>query len=108
MEYRIVVEQRARRDVDETVAFIADKVPDAAFQWYEDIYDSFASLASMPKRCRVVREPELAEFGTRQLLQGVYRVLFTVNEELRTVHIHHVRHGMRRSATPEDVARDDD
>ena len=107
MDYRVVVEQRARRDVDEIVTFIASDSPAAAYTWYENIYDHFASLASMPKRCRVAREPELEVLGIRQMSFGNYRILFTVDDDRASVHIHHVRHGARRAAAPADVKEDD-
>ena len=107
MDYRIVVELRARRDVDEIVTFIAQDSPAAAYRWYEDIYDCFESLSSMPRRCRMAPEPELEVLGIRQMVFGSYRILFTVDDDGASVHIHHVRHGARKAAAPGDV-RDED
>lgn len=100
MDYRVIVEQRARRDIDGTFAYIEQQSPAAAYGWYASLYGHIASLGDMPRRCTVVPEPDLAELGVRHLIFGRYRILFTVNEDARSVHIHHVHHAARRSAEP--------
>ena len=108
MEYRIVIERRARSDVDEIVSYIAGDSPPAAFTWYEDLFGHIASLGHMPRRCAAAPEPELGDLAIRQMIFGNYRILFTVDDHHRSLHIHHVRHGARRGASMNEVLRDDD
>lgn len=108
MDYQVIVEQRARKDADEVLSYIADDSPEAALRWYEQLYERFASLADMPKRCAQATEPELAALGIRQMVFGNYRILHTVNEETRTVNIHHVRHGARSELSASELGRDEE
>ena len=106
MEYRVIVGPRTWRDVDEIVRFIAQDSPAAAHQWYEEIFDRFESLESMPERCPVAPEPELDALGIRQMVVGNYRILFTIARDRSAVHIHHVRHAARKPMSSKDITEE--
>ena len=103
MEYRVVVEQRARRDADEIVSYIAVDSSAAAINWYEELYEHITSLSHMPNRCATAPEPEFEVLGIRQMVFGNYRILFTVDDPGGLVHVHHIRHGARSAASAKDL-----
>ena len=50
MDYQVVVEPRARSDVDEIFSYIARDAPLAAHRWYEALSTRMASLGFLPSR----------------------------------------------------------
>ena len=62
------------------------------------------SLESMPRRCPRAREHEDIGVDLRQLLFGVYRILFVIRDDI--VYVVHIRHGARRALTRDDLELD--
>ena len=95
MKYRVVIETRAIRDIDEATGWIAAQAPEAAERWFNAIEAEIHSLARFPERCPRAREDGMFKYELRQLVygrrHGRYRVIFTIHEG--AVHVLHVRHG---------------
>lgn len=100
MKYKVIVQPDAERDIEEAYAWLAEQSPGAAERWLEALITLVDSLETFPERCALAPESEAFDVEIRQLLHGVYRILFTVAG--KKVHVLHVRHGARRSLTPDD------
>src|SRR3990170_2083651 len=106
MTYRVVLTDRAAKDLDEAYQWCAERAPEAATRWYNGFLDALNSLGSNPERCPIAAESRKLSIEIRQLLYGrrrSYRVLFLVREQ--TVVVLHVRHTARREASPEDLLK---
>jgi toxin ParE1/3/4 len=77
--------------------------------WFEQLMDSVRALRTHPHRCPLAREARKAQREIRNLLFGkrkhVYRILFEVDEQARTVNVLHIRHGARRDLHPEELRK---
>jgi plasmid stabilization system protein ParE len=100
MKYKVIVQPDAERDIEEAYAWLAGQSASAAARWLEALEKLVESLETFPERCALAPESEAFEAEIRQLLHGVYRILFTVTDQ--KVHVLHVRHGARRALTPDD------
>ena len=100
MKYVVITEPQAEADMAEAYRWIAINSPFHAAKWVQGMEAAILSLDWSPQRCS--RAPEADTFGKdiRQLLQGNYRILFTICET--TVHVLHVRHGAREHIKPEE------
>lgn len=103
MTYRVVVTARARADALEAFGWLADRAPEAAERWYMALQEAIADLANGPERHPVVQEEsELLGVTFRELLlgrrRGVYRLLFTIHEDVVT--LHYIRHAARGPLEP--------
>jgi plasmid stabilization system protein ParE len=56
MNYRVVIETRAIRDIDEATGWIASKADDAAERWFNAIETEINALSRFPERCPRARE----------------------------------------------------
>ncbi len=96
MEFRIEFARRAERALDEAYDFIANDSVSHADQWYFEAKEAVLSLKHYPARCGFAYENDLVDFELRQLVfgkrSGRYRILFTIDSELRVVHIIAIRH----------------
>src|SRR6266487_941611 len=95
MAYRIEFTRRALRDIDEAYDWIVRASTRRAGRWYVGLLNRIETLREHPRRCTLAPENETFEEEIRQLLYGrrggVYRVLFTVEED--RIVILSVRHG---------------
>ncbi len=112
--YALRFTERARRDIAQARAYLADIVGDtAADAWEADLIDGIASLATMPGARSIAPESELFPGLTiRQMLHrrtrssAAFRVLFVVLEDQTdgpTVLIFHVRHAARQPISEEEA-----
>lgn len=100
MTRRVVIEERAARDITEYAHWIAAQgSPLNAVRWVEAIEGAIASLAQMPDRCALAPEAPAFDLPVRQLLFKSHRVLFVLKG--RAVHVLHVRHAARLPGDPE-------
>ena len=97
MEYRVEIAPRALREIEEATEWIAQHSQQGAERWRQGLQEKIASLSSLPERYGLATERALAAKKVRQLLYGkrrnVYRVLYTVTEEV--VRVHSVYHSAR-------------
>lgn len=105
MNYRVVIETRAIRDIDEATGWIAAQASDAAERWLNAIEAEINTLSRFPERCPRPCEDGLFKHELRQLVfgrrHGRFRVIFTIRED--AVHVLHVRHGARPTMTKADI-----
>ena len=105
MKFRVQLESRAARDIDEASGWLAARSPQAAEQWFNAIEAAIAGLKDFPTRCPRAREDGLFSYELRQLVygrrHGRYRIIFTIRRQ--TVHVLHVRHGAHAMMTKSEI-----
>ena len=105
MTFRVLIETRAVRDLDEASGWIAQRSPEAAERWFNAIEAEIQSLARFPERYPRAREDGQFRYELRQLVygrkHGRYRVIFTVQKD--RVHVLHVRHGAKSAMTKDEI-----
>jgi plasmid stabilization system protein ParE len=112
MPYRVEITRAARAEAREAYLWMHEHSPEAAARWYNGLEEAIDTLRTHPRRCPLA--PEAAFFGQeiRQLLYGrrrsVYRILFEISEDERTVHIVHVVHGARDNLRPDHSGDEDE
>lgn len=109
--YAVRITARAKRDIQEALLRMADlSGSPVARSWIIELYDAFATLGTLPRRCPVATEANLfpSHYEVRQLQYrragstAVYRILFRVRDETEdgpVVSILHVRHAARKPMT---------
>ncbi len=99
-------EVRTTPDAEEDAAAIlnwlmTEHAGEAGLRWFLKLDEAIASLAEMPKRCKLAPENTAFPFEVRELLYGrkphVYRILFTIEDNV--VYVLHLRHGRRATLT---------
>lgn len=98
MGYKVSLTDRALRDLDKILEWLADEnTGEAGQRWFSRLQQAISSLSEMPGRCASAPETEQFPFHVQQLVYGQrphqYRVLFLVDGD--EVVILHVRHGRR-------------
>jgi toxin ParE1/3/4 len=88
---RLVWSQLADRQVDEALAYIAADDAAAARHWLEELLERVGALRRFSDSGRVV--PELGREEIRELLVGVYRVIYRRSEGFIEIAV--VRHQAR-------------
>ena len=101
MTHRIVITDRALRDLRDIRDYIAKRSPENAARFLEKLLASFDKLEESPERFAVAPENDLVPYTLRQYVLKPYRILYRV--EGRAVLILHVRHGARRGANPDEL-----
>ena len=94
MAYTVEFSARARRDIDEIVAYIHADSPVHATRWRQRLEQKMQSLRTIPEACGVAPECDASRREVRQLFHGRYRLLFTI--EANRVLILTIRHGARQ------------
>ncbi len=92
--FRVEWAQTARADLEAIVDYIADDSVQNALSILDKLEQTAASLATVPKRGRVV--PELAAVGVhgyRELLPSPWRIIYRISEN--TVYVLAVFDGRR-------------
>ncbi len=70
---------------------IAKDSLDNALNWYAEIRAKIETLDQFPERCPYADENRFHEYEIRNLIFGMYRILFRIKGH--TVQILHVKHG---------------
>lgn len=100
MGYRVGVSDTGDDDIRRIEDWLRDTRPQLLNQWLEDLIEALRSLESMPMRCPLAREAELAGFPMRCLVFGKrndqYRILFEVRQQRGMVMVVHIRHARMR------------
>ncbi|MHB8898984.1 MAG: type II toxin-antitoxin system RelE/ParE family toxin [Thermoguttaceae bacterium] len=103
--YKVVLTDRASRDLDQVYQWIVDQSPEAAVRWYHGFIDALSSLSEFPERCQLAPESPRLPGEVRQLLYGKrhsYRALFTIIGD--RVVVQHIRHAARDMVLPDDLS----
>ena len=105
MKYRVILQPRARQDIEAQYRQIAIHSPSAAANWFNRILTALEGLSRMPERCAIARESDLVGREIRQFLfgkrAGVRSVLFVIKGDI--VRILAVRHSAQSEITAEDL-----
>jgi toxin ParE1/3/4 len=103
MEYQISILPRAERNLRLIYTDVNAEHSVAAQRWYRKLRRSIRALRNNPNRCPVTHENR----ELRHLLFGhkphIYRVIFRVFENQKSVVVLHVRHAARRELMSVDV-----
>jgi plasmid stabilization system protein ParE len=92
-QYLVEFTRGAEREIYDIEEWIAADSPEAAEQWVDGLLAIVDRLEKMPSRCPLAPENESHVEEIRQMIYGVYRILFTILPG--RVVILHVRHGAR-------------
>lgn len=95
MRYEVVVQPVAEAELEEAYRYIWKDSPERAARWRRQVLAKAESLNRWPARCPLAPESDAFAFEIRHIVVGRYRLLFTVLEAQRQVHIVHIRHGAR-------------
>jgi toxin ParE1/3/4 len=101
MAYRVELTARAARDLRRIYVQIDAANSERARDWFNRLEAAIFSLDEHPARSPVTPE----DANLRHLLYGgrghVYRVIYAIDQQNRTVTILHIRHGSRQAWSPE-------
>lgn len=107
MDYRVRITQRAISDAEDVHEWIFDESPERAFSWFSGLLGAIYGLSVFPTRCPLALESRDLPIEVRQLLYGkrggVYRILFHIQEEEKTVIVLRIRHSARLSLHPDEL-----
>jgi len=105
MKFRVKVLPRAQQDIAEIYDFIANVQcqPLVAARWVDGIQAAIDSLATRPRRGKVVPEQALlgSDVELHQILFHHHRIIYTVEPGL--VQVVHIRRGSRRGLARGDA-----
>jgi plasmid stabilization system protein ParE len=105
--YTVELTETALSAISEQARYIAieAQAPLNAQRWLESIWDAVDSLEQFPRRGALAQEDEYLEYEVRKLVVGSHLLLFTVDDDRRTVWIVGLRHG-HRLPLPEELPED--
>ena len=108
MTYHVEFSIRALLDLE--VLYFEKNVAEsqAAAKWFNGLQEAIEGLATLPNRCSLAPEGKAIHRDLRHLLYGrkshIYRVIYEVDENRRTVKVFHIRYGGRQEFSISDVA----
>lgn len=96
--YKIVIDHRAEAAIFAYVTYIAENksAPLTASKILQRIFDRAEHLKSFPTRSPIAPESSYSKLTIRMLRVDNCLLLYTVNEDERTVNILRFRHGKQR------------
>jgi toxin ParE1/3/4 len=74
MGFKVILTPKSVTDLEGIVTFIAKDNPERARSFGYELIDRALSLASFPERGRVV--PEIGDPAVREIIHGVYRIIY--------------------------------
>jgi plasmid stabilization system protein ParE len=105
MAFQVRFSPRAVSDIAVAVSWMARNSPEAAARWRIGLFQVIENLETDPNRYPAADESMDLGIDLRELLygrrRGVYRILFTINEE--TVNVLRVRHAAQDRLSPDDI-----
>jgi plasmid stabilization system protein ParE len=102
MAHKVVITPQAEGELRSIGDYIvAQHAPLAARRFVQSLRRRIAALKTFPEGYGLAPEAQDAGVELRQLIHGMYRVLYTVDGT--TVTIHAVRHGARRPLPPDEL-----
>ena len=94
MPHKIHITPEAADDLRAIGDYIAQNSPETAHRFMTSIERQIATLQKSPARHGRAPEAALAGADLRQMMHGLYRVLYTLDNDIVTIHA--IRHGARR------------
>ena len=108
MAYRVSLAAPAEADTYAAFERIRAAAPLHAEKWLTRLFEAIFSLDKLPARCPVIPESKELGYPARHLLfgkgNGVYRIIFHVQEDEQHVRILRIWHASRAALTAADVA----
>ncbi len=101
MAHSVRITQRAFEQIDAAADYIALDSLEAARRWRDRRLLEMESLQHFPLRHAMAPEAEAVGVSVRQMMHGVYRILYTVDGNVVTVQ--GIRHGARRPLRPDEL-----
>ena len=97
MNYRVEIAASAERDIAEVADVVAFAYGDpvGASRLAGRIFDAVESLAEMPARYPLSRNPVLAALDCRQFAVGNFNVVYRIDEAAQTVYVVAVAYNRR-------------
>jgi toxin ParE1/3/4 len=93
MAFRVIWTQTASSDLQALVRYISSDNSHAARRIAERILDQIDSAAAFPLTGRLV--PEKQDASMRERILKPYRIVYTVNETHRVIHVVRIWHASR-------------
>jgi len=107
MAYRVSLAAPAESDAYAAFERIRAVAPTHAERWLARLFAAISSLDNLPTRCPVISEASELGYPTRHLLfgkgNGVYRIIFHVQEDEQHVRVLRIWHASRDALTADDV-----
>jgi len=96
--YVVELTDAALAAITEHARYIAieRRSPKNAERWLERVWDAVDSLEKLPRRAAKAQEDDYVDYEVWQLVVDSHLLLFTVDDDKRTVWIIGLRHGRRR------------
>jgi plasmid stabilization system protein ParE len=93
-KYKLEIYPVAQQDLIDIVDYLNSLSPDAAIKYYDRIVGKIGSLAEMPERCPLLKDPQLRLRGYRTLIVENYMVFYVVKSD--TVQIRRILYSRRQ------------
>ena len=95
IKYAVTISLAANNDLDEIFSYIANTLyaEQSAVNLMNEIQDMILSLGEMPERFNFALDSTLAEKGYRRVTVKKYVILYTVDEDTKTVNVARIFHG---------------
>jgi plasmid stabilization system protein ParE len=107
MAYRVSLAAPAEADAYAAFERIRAAAPRHAEKWLIRLFQAIFSLEKLPARCPVIPEAKELGYPARHLLfgkgNGVYRIVFHVQEDEQHVRVLRIWHAPRGAITIADV-----
>jgi toxin ParE1/3/4 len=103
MEHSVRITPETEADLIAIGDFIAQDSPDNARRFLAKLRAHISTLKHFPARHGTAPEAEHAGVDLRQLIHGMYRVLYTFDD--KQVIVHAVRHGARRPMRRDQIMK---
>jgi plasmid stabilization system protein ParE len=102
MAYKVRITREAEADLRSIGDYIvAQHAPTAARRFVKSLRRRIAALKTFPEGYGKAPEAEAAGTDLRQVIHGMYRVLYTVEGQIVTIHA--IRHGARRPLRADEL-----
>ncbi len=107
MAYRVEIARNAEAELEELYLWVVARAPQQGAKWFNGLERGVLSLDQHPKRFPVAPESIDPDYPVRVLSYGrkphVYRIFFTIDDEMNVVRVVHVRRGARRRPIAEEL-----
>lgn len=100
MKYRVIVTPEAQANIDSALQYISERSSIHAARWLAGINKQIKGLEFMPRRFGEAREQKHFPEEIRQVVYASHRIIYTVDDASKTVHILFVRHAAMREIDP--------
>ncbi len=93
--YRISISPDVEESINSQFAYIALDSIDRALAWKRRLHMAIKDIANMPGKCAVDEaiSDRLGQEIRKMTFERTYLVYYRINEPMRTIEIHHFRHG---------------